>query len=182
MARAAACASAAALLAASPAAHAEVDYRSDLDLPHLDVAVGLSAGVAFDEDASRRSTGALGGVDVSLLHGFFGAHLGLRAHPEGGSVRLGAVAEVSWWYLVLLGAGVGVGALAGDGGPRVPRSAVALTFLVGIPFPVARLDDGAAGSLVLVPYGRPGLRFLADGDIAGFHEVGLMLKWSSFGF
>ena len=174
-------ASVAALAAATTDARAEVDYRPDLALPHWDWAVGVSGGVAFGEDGSQRSTGGLGAVDVSLLHGFFGAHLSLRAHPEGTSVRLGAVAELSWWYLVMVGAGVGVGAMADHGGPKVPPTSVALTFVVGVPFLLARVEGGEAGAIVLVPYGRPGLR-IGGGDLAGFHEAGLMLKWTTYGF
>ncbi len=165
----------------SSVARAEVDYRPDLALPQWDWAVGVSGGLAFGEDGSQRSMGALGAVDLSLLHGFFGAHLSLRAHPEGSSVRLGAVAEVSWWYLVMVGAGVGVGAMADHGGPKVPPTTVTVTFVVGVPFLLTRLEDGEAGAIVLVPYGRPGLR-IGGRDLAGFHEAGLMLKWTTYGF
>ncbi len=88
-------ASVASLLAASPAARAEIDYPVTLDLPEWDVALGVSGGLAFDEVGGTRHTGALVGVDAGLLHGVFGLHLGLRTWREGWDWRVGGLVEVT---------------------------------------------------------------------------------------
>ncbi len=169
-------------LAWAPAARAEFDYPVTLRVPSWDVGLGLTGGVAFGEGARRLNSGVLGGVDGYLLHGVFGLHVGLRAHPEGESTRVEGLAEVSWWYLVMLGAGVTVGRTTGPGGPGVPASSLGFRALVALPFPLWRLDDGRAGTLVLMPFVRPGLRFLTRGQVVGYHEAGLSLAWTSFGF
>lgn len=170
------------LVATAPPARAEFDWPVTLAVPDMDVAFGVTGGVAFGEDARARQLGALVGVDASLLTGVFGLHVGLQGHPEGFSTRLGATVEATVWYLVMVGVGARFGALVGDGGPGIPDTTVALTVFVGIPIPLVRLCDGERGTLVLMPYARPGLRVAAVDDLSGFHEAGLMLKWTSFGF
>lgn len=166
----------------APGARAEFDYPVTLRVPSWDVGVGLSGGVAFGEGGERWSSGALGGVDGYLLHGVFGLHLGVRAHPEGESTRVEGLAELSWWYLVMLGAGVTVGRMAAPGGPGVPASSLGFRALVAFPLPIWRLDGGRGGAFVLMPFVRPGLRFLGRGQVVGYHEAGLSLAWTSFGF
>ncbi|TNF35010.1 MAG: hypothetical protein EP329_06660 [Deltaproteobacteria bacterium] len=158
-----------------------IDYPVHLPLPDWDVAVGLTGGVAFDEVGGVSHTGALASVDLGLLDGVLGLHLGLRTHREGESWRVGGLVELTAWYVVLLGVGCRFGHMVESGGPDVADDEVGLTVLVGIPFPLARLDEGRAGSLVLMPFARPGLRF-DGGQVEGFHEVGLSLRWTSFGW
>lgn len=158
-----------------------IDYPVHLALPDWDVAVGLTGGVAFDELGGVSHTGALAGVDVSLLEGVVGLHLGLRTHREGFAWRVGGLVEVTAWYVILLGVGCRLGHMLDSGGPGVADSEIGLTVLVGVPFPLVRLDEGRAGSLVLMPYARPGLRFDSPA-VSGFHEVGLSLRWTSFGW
>ncbi|MGM0574602.1 MAG: hypothetical protein ACQEXJ_02540 [Myxococcota bacterium] len=169
--------------AAAPPARA-VDWPVRIPLPRHDVAVGVSGGVSFGERGAfdRREVTALGGADVSWLHGLFGLHLGIHAHPEGTGTRVGATLEASVWYVLLLGAGVGQGWMRGGGAEGVPDRVTSLSLLLAAPFPVARFDDGRAGALVLAPYFRTGLRFRHAEDVDSRHHAGLMLRWTSFGF
>jgi hypothetical protein len=160
------------------ASRAEFDWPLTLRLPDRDVAVGISGGVAFGEARDLHGVGGAGGVKVSLLHGLFGLHTSLRFHREGYSYRLSGGLEASFWYVVLVGAGAEVGGMLGKGGPGVPPLAAAMTVLIAFPVPVAKLGDG--GSLWVVPYARPGMRFEGPEDVTGFHELGLMLEWTSF--
>ncbi|MFT7581153.1 MAG: hypothetical protein ACI9MR_002827 [Myxococcota bacterium] len=164
---------------ASTAAHA---MPARLSLPDWDVSIGVSTGVAFDETGTTGHIGALFGVDVGLLHDVFGLHAGIRTHREGLDWRLGGYVEATAWYVLLLGLGVRFGEMLADGGDGVPDTEVGLTVLVAAPFSIARLDEGRDGSLIIVPYIRPGLRFVGAEDIVGFHEVGLMVRWSSWGW
>lgn len=163
-------------------AAAEVDYPVRIPLPALDVAVGLTGAWAFDEGPSARNTGGLVGIDVGVLDGVLGVHLGVRTHREGRAWRLGGLAELTVWYGLLLGVGARFGTMLDDGGPGVPTDEVGLTLLVAVPWPVVRLDGGRAGALVVVPYARPGFRFRGDAGVSGLHELGVMLRWTSFGF
>ncbi|MCB9731559.1 MAG: hypothetical protein H6745_02865 [Deltaproteobacteria bacterium] len=180
--RAAGLAAAAGLALAPAGAARAVDYPPVMPLPSWDLAVGLTGGVAFGEARSGGEPGFLAGVDVGLLEGVLGLHVGLRTHREGYAQRLGGLVEATVWYVVMLGVGVRFGHMLDDGGPGVPEDEIGLTVLVAAPFPVWRLDDGAAGALVVAPFFRPGLRFLADGAWEGYHEAGVMLRWTSFGF
>ena len=54
--------------------------------------MGLSGGFAFGEGMGRASMGGAGGVDLSYLHGVFGAHLSFNARPILGA---GAAANLS---------------------------------------------------------------------------------------
>lgn len=172
------------LLALAPPSRAEIDWPIQLPLPEMDLAFGVYGGAAFGEDAPA---GGLVGLEVSLLEGVFGVHAGLRGHREGRADRVGLSLEATWWYLLMLGAGVQVGWMTDEGGPEVPDTAVTLHVLVALPIPLWRIGEGASGALVIVPYGRPGLRFKdenarGDSNVVGFHDAGLMLKWTSFGF
>lgn len=171
-----------ATLGLAPRPSLAVDPSANLPLPSWDVAVGLTGGVAFAEVDSSKQTGALVGVDVGLLEGVLGLHLGLRTHREGHAQRLGGLVEFTAWYVVLLGIGCRFGAMLAPGGPDAPDTEVGLTFLIAAPFPIARFDGGRDGALVLAPFARPGLRFAGGGEVTGFHEVGLMVRWTSFGF
>jgi hypothetical protein len=174
----------AALLSVAAPAHAEVDWPLDAHLPHHDVAVGVSGGMAFGEGHRRGSMGALGGLDVSYLHGVFGAHLSLSAFPERTGVRLQPLGELTLWYLALFGAGVSVAPMLGEVPTDVPKTAVALHALLGVPIPLWSPGTPAdpQGAFVMVPFVRPGLRLGPKGAVTGHHVVGLMLKWTSFGF
>ncbi|MCB9729819.1 MAG: hypothetical protein H6744_15270 [Deltaproteobacteria bacterium] len=174
-----------AIVALAPPARAEFDWPARIPLPHHDIAVGLSGGIVIGEDlgdsARHRPIYGLAGLDVSWLHGLFGLHLGLHAHPEGTTTRVGGTLEASVWYVVMLGIGASYGVTTGDGDPDVPHRARGLSFFVGVPIPIARLGAGH-GALVLVPYVRPGVRFIGRGDLAGFHQAGVQLRWTSFSF
>jgi hypothetical protein len=172
-------------IATSLPARAELDWPARIPLPHHDIAVGVSGGLAFGEDLGdsmrRRPLYGLGGVDVSWLHGVFGLHLGLHAHPEGSTTRVGGTLEATVWYVVMLGLGGSYGVSTDDSDPAVARHARGLTFFLGVPFPIARLGRGR-GAIALVPYVRPGVRFHGAGDVSGFHQAGLQIRWTSFGF
>lgn len=172
-------------IAPSSPARAEFDWPPRVPLPHHDIAVGISGGLAFGEDLGasmrRRPLYGLGGVDVSWLHGVFGLHLGLHAHPEGSTTRVGGTLEATVWYVVMLGLGGSYGVTTGDGDPAVARHARGLTFFLGVPIPIARLRHGR-GAIVVMPFVRPGVRFHGAGDVSGFHQAGLQIRWTSFSF
>ncbi len=167
-----------ALLSFGPmTARAEIDPPVDAKTPSLDVAVALVGGVAFDESHTRSGAGGMAGLDVSLLDGLLGVTVGLRVHPEGRATRVSVGAEVSIWYAFFLGVGVSHGWLLGDASPGVPEAPTALSLRLGIPIPIASLDG--AGSLLLLPYGRPALRFVDD-SVQVHHEIGIALAWTSW--
>ncbi len=170
------------VLGLSARAEAEFDWPVSVSLPDNDWAVGVSGGVAFGEELRARTTGWLAGLDVSWLDGVFGIHGGLRVHREGFDHRLVGYLEATVWYVVLIGAGSHFGGMLGDGGPRVTARVVALHGYFGVPIPVARLGGGAMGALVVLPYVRPGMRWGDGGDVYGYHEAGVALRWTSFGF
>ena len=89
-------------------ARAEFDWPLQVRLPVHDIAVGVHGGVSFAEDHGRAATTGAAGVDLSYLHGAFGAHLSLTAHPERTGVRLQPLGEVTVWYVGLFGAGISV--------------------------------------------------------------------------
>jgi len=165
----------AALLLAGPLARGQPP-SSDLPLPQTDLAIGLVGGAAFGELRGQR--GALVGADVGLLHGVLGVHLGVRTFPEGRGQRFGVLAELTVWYVVLLGVGVRHDVMVSGEDRLLPEAPWGVTFLIAVPFPIARLGGGA---LLVAPYARPGARFVSDG-VSGFHEAGLMVRWTSFGF
>lgn len=172
------------LLLGAPPTHAEVDWPLSATLPQHDIAVGLTGGVALGEgDGPARVVGA-GGLDVSYLHGTFGAHLSLSVFPERTGIRIQPLAEVTLWYVALFGAGVSVSPMVGDVPDDVPATAVALHVLLGFPIPLwsSRDSEREAGALFLVPFARPGLRLGPQRSIEGHHTMGMMLKWTSFAF
>jgi len=166
----------------APPAAAEFDWPATLALPDNDYALGISGGVAFGEELRGATTGWLVGLDASWLEGLLGIHGGLRVHREGFAHRLSGYAEVTVWYLVMIGVGTHFGAMLGNGGDDVDDTVVALHGYFGVPIPLARFDDGNYGTLVLVPYARPGMRFVEEGKVVGYHEAGISLRWTSFGF
>ncbi|MGB0588478.1 MAG: hypothetical protein ACPGU1_02250 [Myxococcota bacterium] len=172
------------LIAGLPhSAAAEFDWPLTSRLPHHDIAVGLNGGVAFGDSGERFTTGVAGGVDLSYLHGVFGAHLSLTTFVERTGVRLQPLAELSLWYVALVGVGLSVSPFLGDHASDVPETAVTLHMLLGLPIPIwsARPEDGG-GSISIMPFARPGFRVQEAGVVKGHHTVGLMVKWSSFGF
>jgi len=182
-----------------------IDPAVPMSLPDDDYAIGISSGLAWDEaadvfavGASRGSQGVVG-LDVGYLDSVFGLHGGLSMHGELATERLSVRLEATAWYGLLFGLGARVGWLVGDPTPyelsgpsQIPEpdaTSVDLTALIALPIPLWSDCEGRAGALVLAPYARPGLRLTgaADGThredtIRGFHEVGLMLRWSSFSF
>ena len=171
-------------LLVAPAVWAEIDYPPVIALPDWDVSVGATGGVALGENRRTTGVGPLFGVDVGVLHGVWGLHAGVRGFSEGNDWRVGGLLEVSAWYLLLFGVGWRVGGLIGsEVRPSSPAVSHALTVLVGVPLPIAGFGQGdSASSLVVVPFARPGLRFINASDIVGYHEFGVMLRWTSFGF
>ena len=163
------------------AACATLDPAVPMRLPEHDLAVGLSGGVVYDERGDHGSFGALGGADVGYLHDVWGVHVGLRVQREGDAERLSVLVEGTVWYGFLFGLGTRFGWLVTDTDPilAIPHQAVDLTFLLALPIPIG-------GHFVVAPYARPGLRLTGGDpdpdDVRGFHEVGLMLRWTSFAF
>ena len=82
--------------------------------------------------------------------------------------------------MVLLGAGVSHGVMDASGGVEVPQGATALTLFAGVPWPVKRLEDG--GSLVLLAWTRPSLRFDQVQSVGQHTQLGGDLLWSTFTF
>jgi hypothetical protein len=162
-------------------AKAEVDWATDFQLPNHDVALGLSMGAAFSE-AGTRASGILGGFDISYYHGFLGLHLNGWAHPEGPGIRLGGGFEGSFWYVAMAGLGIRVGTLLGGDVLGSSQHTVAITTLLGLPLPLVSLSEGKGGTLVLMPFIRPGLRLVGGGNITGHHQAGVTLTWTSYGF
>ena len=68
----------------------------------------------MDDVGGGFAMGALGGLDVSYLHGVFGAHLSLSASRERTGVRLQPLGELTLWYLGLFGAGVSGAPMLGE--------------------------------------------------------------------
>lgn len=169
------------LLFWSAEAKAEFDWPALSHLPHHDIALGLSGGVTFGESGERSNIGASGALDLSYLHGLFGAHLSLGAYPERTGVRLQPLAEFTFWYVVLVGAGLSVSPLVGERPADVSETAVALHVFLGLPVPLWSAGEGA-GAFWLVPFARPGLRVQERGEVEEHHTLGLMLKWTSFPF
>ena len=169
-------------LCISSPARAEVDWPLGAHLPEHDIALGVTGGMAFGEDHRRGNMGALAGLDVSYLHGVFGAHLSLTTFRERTGIRLQPLGEITLWYLALFGVGASIAPMLGDIPRDVPETATALHGLVGIPIPVWRpgTPEEPGGAFLLVPFARPGLRLGPRGAITGHHTVGLMLKWTTF--
>lgn len=160
---------------------ATLDPAVPMRLPHHDVALGISGGAVYDERGDRASFGHLIGFDAGYLDDVWGVHVGLRTQHEGDAERLSFLVEGTVWFGALFGLGVRAGWLVTDSNPlfAVPRQAVDLTFLLAVPIP---LGD----HFVVAPYARPGFRLTGGDpdpdDLRGFHEFGLMLRWTSFGF
>ncbi|MBL8784046.1 MAG: hypothetical protein JNJ59_04010 [Deltaproteobacteria bacterium] len=178
---------------------ATLDPAVPFRLPDNDWSVGLVGGVAWDERESLLDGGPLAGVEVGWLDDVFGVHGGLRVQGEGRTARVTATAEVTAWYLLLFGLGVRTGFAPPESerdlssaapesarGREVPRWATDLTLLVALPIPLWKDCVGRTGALVLAPYARPGIRITGGDpdpdDLRGFHEIGVMLRWSSFAF
>jgi len=156
-----------------------VDWPTTLPLPSHDLSVGFVSGVAFGEGRGTASRGALLGVEAGWHHGVLGAQLGVRAHREGQALRMTGAVEITAWYLVLLGIGGRHGIMLEPGGPGVPEREWALTLFVGVPIPVWKNPGGA---WVLMPFVRPGIRLGDLEGISGHHELGLGLRWTSYGW
>ena len=74
--------------------------------------------------------------------------------------------------------------MVGEVPPDASEMAVSLHALVGFPIPLWSHGDvdEPEGTVVLVPFARPGLRIESPGEVRGYHTVGVMLKWTSYGF
>ncbi len=163
-----------------PAARAEIDWSLDFAMPDKDLAVGFGGGLAVAEEARPGDLGGLVCASASWLDGPLGLHATLYGHRERQADRLGASLEATIWYVLLLGGGVSHGAMLEPGGRGVPQRASALTLFAGVPWPVVRLEDG--GSIVVLAWTRPALRFADRSSVSLHTQVGLSLLWSSFGF
>jgi hypothetical protein len=159
-----------------------VPYR----LPDDDWALGVTLATVWDEDDDPLTGGGLVGLDAAWLDDVFGLHGGVRIQHEGRGERLSGLLEVSAWYVFLFGAGVRAGATLTQAGPDVPGTAVDLTLLLALPIPLWKDCAERTGALVIAPYARPGFRLTGrdpdPDDIRGFHELGVMLRWTSFAF
>ena len=170
----------AAVLTSNPG-RAEVDWPVRIALPRMDLAVGATAGVAFDAGLNRGRSGVLGGVRLSLLHDALGAHITAHTHREGQGVRVGIGAEITCWYLALFGLGVSREGIQGEPGAETPDQVTTLTMLLAVPIPLWR-TGGTGGTWVLMPYMRPGWRLAEDGATVVYHHAGVTLGWTSYGF
>ena len=62
-------------------------------------------------------------------------------------------------------------------------TAITLHASIGIPLPLWSIgDDAQDGTIVLTPFARPGLRVQDQGEVSGYHAVGLMVSWTSYRF
>jgi len=172
------------LMWASVATPARAGYGPmNLALPDLDYAIGVAAGVGFGERAGERFSHPLVGLEASFLHHLVGVHAALRTHEEGDAWRVGGLAEVTIWYLVMAGVGVSAGWMVDDGGKGVPDGVFAVHAFLGIPFPLWTVaEPEPLGTMVATPYARAALRILDEDQVGGFFEVGVRLQWTSFVF
>ncbi len=163
------------------------DYPRGIALPDSDVALGLSGGVGSVEPWGRRTTGPHTSLDLSWLDGLWGLHASLSGQREGQSWRAGATLEATYWYVLLVGIGVGHGRMVDEGGPGIADRTSRLSILLGAPFVVARLgasEASGAGALALAPWVRPWVRLAgAQGrEARGGMHAGLSLRWTSYRF
>ena len=149
-------------------------------MPQQDVAFGVGGGVALGEQQRRGDLGGLLCASASWLDGPLGLHATAYGHRERRANRLGVSVEATVWYVLLLGAGVSHGVMEDSGGPEVPEEATALTLFAGVPWPVTRLPDG--GSLVILAWTRPALRFDEAQAVSLHTQLGVNLLWSTFSF
>jgi hypothetical protein len=156
-------------------------------LPSNDFAVGIDAALIYGDDDGL-DLGPLTGFEVSWLDGLYGLHGGFSVHPEADVARVSFRAEATLWYVALFGVGLRTGSLTGrawdkelalPAPTRPPTFATDLTALVALPLALWRREG--EGAAVLLPYVRPGLRASQDG-LSGVHELGLMLRWTSYSF
>lgn len=160
---------------------AEFDWPLDWQLPDADISVGLAGGVNFGEEGSDFNTGPALSATLSVHDGFLGIRAALGAKREGLSTHLGATVDVLFWYVVLVGGGVSYWEALDEPGREIPRQAWGVSAFVGLPIPLLRFE-AAGGTLLLMPYGRPGIRFGEAGAVQGHHEVGLSLEYTTFAF
>ena len=162
-----------------------VPYR----LPDDDWSLGVTVATAWDERAGPLEGGGLLGIDAGWLEDVFGLHAGVRVQREGLGERVSGLVEATAWYVLLFGLGARVGAMVSDPGPGkpyIPDVAFDLTLLFALPIPLWKDCRDRTGALVIAPYARPGFRVTGGDpdpdDVRGFHELGIMLRWSSFAF
>lgn len=160
---------------------AEFDWPLDWQLPDADISVGITGGVNFGEEGSDFNTGPALGASFSLHDGFLGIRAAVGARREGLSNHLGGTVDVLFWYVVLIGGGVSYWEALDEPGREIPRRAWGVSAFVGLPIPLLRFKT-TGGTLALMPYGRPGIRFGEAGAVQGHHEVGISIEYTTFGF
>jgi len=168
-----------ALLTIPSVTHAAFDWPLDWELPQHDISIGLSGGMNFGEEGSGFNRGPLVGLSLSYHHEFLGIQAEFAGRREGLAQHLGGSLEVVFWYVALVGGGVNYWQSLSKPGRDIPDQAWGISGFVGLPFPVYRAERG---SVTLLPYARPGLRFAGDGNVQGHHEVGVRLSWTSYRF
>jgi hypothetical protein len=166
---------------ASSDARAEFDWPLDWRLPSADISVGLSGGLNFGEEGSDFNAGPAFSATFAWHHGLLGLRAAVGAKREGLAMHVGATVDVLFWYVVLIGGGASYWEALEEPGREIPREAWGVGAFVGVPIPVMSLEGGG-GTLVLLPYGRPGIRFGENGDVQGHHEIGISLEYTTFGF
>ncbi len=162
-----------------------------MHLPSNDFAFGIDTGLIWgDDDGLQLAPSA--GLEVSWLDGAYGLHGGVAFHPEADVARVAVRAEATVWYAALFGVGLRAGPLtrrpwdrelAEPAPTRPPAFATDLTALMALPLAVWRREG--QGAFVVLPYVRPGLRLgggTRDGATSGIHELGLMLRWTTYAF
>lgn len=162
-------------------AGASPDWPLDWRLPCSDISVGLAVNAHTDESLSDFSTGAGASASFAFYDGFLGARATFGTRREGLAMHLGGALEFTFWYGVLMGPGVSYWHALAAPGREVPAEAWGLNTFFALPVPITQLTDGK-GTLVLLPFFRPGVRFPRAGNAQGHWEVGVSLEWTSFTF
>ena len=163
----------------SAASASAFDWSLDWALPHHDVSVGVTGGINFGEEGRGFNRGPTLGLSLGYHHELLGIQAELGGRHEGLSSQLGGSLEVVFWYIALLGGGVTYWEALSEPGRDIPQRAWGISGFVGIPVPIARFESG---TLTLVPYARPGLRFVDHDNVQGHHEAGIRLSWTTFRF
>lgn len=157
---------------------AAVDPAIAPDGPRRTLGLGVAGGVVRDEADplnARNGPGPYAAVEATFGHGLLGVSQGVEVFGEGRAVRVASTTLITLTHVAEFGVGLRVGGLRGDARADRPRVAIDTVFHLG-------LSVALQAGLMLVPWVRPGLRWLensrGDTDLRGFHAFGVTLRWT----
>ena len=166
-------------MTAHTATDSTFDWPLEWQLPSHDVSVGIAGGINFGEEDRTFNRGAVVGLSLGYHHDLLGVQLELASRNEGLALQLGGSLELVFWYVALIGGGVTYWEALSEPGRDIPRRAWGVSGFIGIPIPLYRLGGG---TLTLLPYARPGMRFGRSNAVQGHHEAGIRVSWTTFHF